>query len=210
MRLLEAPASPAGARFPDVSGANGGMLLLRALKKMAGGGSRPVFGVFSILLASRPMAFRRAHILILERRMISKKTKGVAGLRKNCSAIARFWQTMLFLSHGCDTGALRFLSGFSLCRVSAIPSLPFPRPAFRAFHVFSRSADFSQAVFMLFFFFICYRRFFSLSFFASSSLIVLSPRPAFRFSSTPPPPCSAARVKVFLAGRRKCRIMSQC
>lgn len=187
MRLLEAPASPAGARFPDVSGANGGMLLLRALKKMAGVGSRPVFGVFSILLASRPMAFRRAHILILERRMISKKTKGVAGLRKNCSAIARFWQTMLFLSHGGDKGALRFLSSFSLCRVSAIPSLLFPRPAFRAFHVFSRSADFSQAVFMLFFFFICYRRFFSLSFFASSSLIVLSPRPAFRFSSTPPP-----------------------
>ena len=128
MRLLEAPASPAGARFPDVSGANGGMLLLRALKKMAGVGSRPAFGVFSILLASRPMAFRRAHILILERRMISKKTKGVAGLRKNCSAIARFWQTMPFLPHGCDTGALRFLSGFSLCRVSAIPSLPFPPP----------------------------------------------------------------------------------
>ena len=148
---------------------------------MAGAGSRPVFGVFSILLASRPMAFRRAHILILERRMISKKTKGVAGLRKNCSAIARFWQTMLFLSHGGDKGALRFLSGFSLCRVSAIPSLPFPRPAFRAFHVFSRSADFSQAVFMLFFFFICYRRFFSLSFFSFFSLLVLFPCLSFFF-----------------------------
>lgn len=120
---------------------------------MAGAGSRPPFGVFSILRVSRPMAFRRAHILILERRMISKKTKGVAGLRKNCSAIARSWQTMPFLSHGGDIGALAFLSDLSLCRVSAIPSLPFPRPAFRVFHVFSRSADFSQAVFMLFFFF---------------------------------------------------------
>ena len=208
---MEAPASPAGARFPDVSGANGGMLLLRALKKMAGVGSRPAFGVFSILLASRPMAFRRAHILILERRMISKKTKGVAGLRKNCSAIARFWQTMLFLPHGCDTGALRFLSGFSLCRVSAIPSLPFPRPAFRAFHVFSRSADFSQAVFMLFFFFICYRRFFLFLFLPPLLSLFCPLAPLFdSLLPPPPPPCSAARVKVFLAGRRKCRIMSQC
>ena len=188
MRLLEAPASPAGARFPDVSGANGGMLLLRALKKMAGVGSRPAFGVFSILLASRPMAFRRAHILILERRMISKKTKGVAGLRKNCSAIARFWQTMLFLPHGCDTGALRFLSGFSLCRVSAIPSLPFPRPAFRAFHVFSRSADFSQAVFMLFFFFICYRRFFLFLFLPPLLSLFCPLAPLFDYLLGPPPP----------------------
>lgn len=198
MRLLEAPASPAGARFPDVSGANGGMLLLRALKKMAGVGSRPAFGVFSILLASRPMAFRRAHILILERRMISKKTKGVAGLRKNCSAIARFWQTMLFLPHGCDTGALRFLSGFSLCRVSAIPSLPFPRPAFRAFHVFSRSADFSQAVFMLFFFFICYRRFF-LFLFLPPLLSLFCPL-APLFDSLLPPPLLRCPRKSFSCG----------
>lgn len=191
MRLLEAPASPAGARFPDVSGANGGMLLLRALKKMAGVGSRPAFGVFSILLASRPMAFRRAHILILERRMISKKTKGVAGLRKNCSAIARFWQTMPFLPHGCDTGALRFLSGFSLCRVSAIPSLPFPRPAFRAFHVFSRSADFSQAVFMLFFFFICYRRFFLFLFLPPLLSLFCPLAPLFDSLLPPPAPLPA-------------------
>lgn len=171
---------------------------MRALKKMAGVGSRPAFGVFSILLASRPMAFRRAHILILERRMISKKTKGVAGLRKNCSAIARFWQTMPFLPHGGDTGALRFLSGFSLCRVSAIPSLPFPRPAFRAFHVFSRSADFSQAVFMLFFFFICYRRFF-LFLFLPPLLSLFCPL-APLFDSLLPPPLLRCPRKSFSCG----------
>ncbi len=136
MRLLEAPASPAGARFPDVSGANGGMLLLRALKKMAGVGSRPAFGVFSILLASRPMAFRRAHILILERRMISKKTKGVAGLRKNCSAIARFWQTMPFLTHGGDTGALRFYPVLVCAAFPLFPPCPSPAPPFGLFMSF--------------------------------------------------------------------------
>lgn len=181
---------------------------MRALKKMAGAGSRPAFGVFSILLASRPMAFRRAHILILERRMISRKTKGVAGLRKNCSAIARFWQTMLFLPHGGDTGALRFLSSFSLCRVSAIPSLPFPPPCLSGFSCLFPFRGFFASGFHAIFLFYMLSQIFFLSFFASSSLIVLSPRPAFRFSSTPP--CSAARVKVFLAGRRKCRIMSQC
>lgn len=208
MRLLEAPASPAGARFPDVSGANGGMLLLRALKKMAGVGSRPVFGVFSILLASRPMAFRRAHILILERRMISKKTKGVAGLRKNCSAIARFWQTMLFLSHGGDKGALRFLSSFSLCRVSAIPSLPFPALPFGLFMSFPVPRIFRKR-FSCYFSFLYVIADFFLFLFLPPLLSLFCPL-APLFDSLLPPPCSAARVKVFLAGRRKCRIMSQC
>ena len=183
---------------------------MRTLKKMAGVGSRPAFGVFSILLASRPMAFRRAHILILERRMISKKTKGVAGLRKNCSAIARFWQTMLFLPHGGDTGALRFLSGFSLCRVSAIPSLPFP-PAlpFGLFMSFPVPRIFRKR-FSCYFSFLYVIADFFLFLFLPPLLSLFCPRAPLFDSLLPPPPSPLARVKVFLAGMRKCRIMSQC
>lgn len=208
MRLLEAPASPAGARFPDVSGANGGMLLLRALKKMAGVGSRPAFGVFSILLASRPMAFRRAHILILERRMISKKTKGVAGLRKNCSAIARFWQTMLFLPHGCDTGPCGFYPVLVCAAFPLFPPCPSPALPFGLFMSFPVPRIFRKR-------FSCY---FSFLYVIADFFLFLFLPPLFSlfcplaplFDSLLPPPCSAARVKVFLAGRRKCRIMSQC
>lgn len=199
MRLLEAPASPAGARFPDVSGANGGMLLLRALKKMAGAGSRPAFGVFSILLASRPMAFRRAHILILERRMISKKTKGVAGLRKNCSAIARFWQTMPFLPHGGDTGALRFLSGFSLCRVSAIPSLPFPALPFGLFMSFPVPRIFRKR-FSCYFSFLYVIADFFLFLFLPPLLSLFCPLAPLFDSLLPPPPLLRCPRKSFSCG----------
>ena len=103
---------------------------MRALKKMAGVGSRPVFGVFSILLASRPMAFRRAHILILERRMISKKTKGVAGLRKNCSASPDFGKLcssfpMAATKAPCGFYPVLVCAAFPLFPPCPSPALPF-------------------------------------------------------------------------------------
>lgn len=186
MRLLEAPASPAGARFPDVSGANGGMLLLRALKKNGRRG-QPA-GIWSFFNFARfpPDGIPQGTYINIRAKNDIKENERSCGIAEELFRIARFWQTMLFLPHGGDTGALRFLSSFSLCRVSAIPSLPFPRPAFRAFHVFSRSADFSQAVFMLFFFFICYRRFFSLSFFCLLFSHCFVPSPRFSILFYPP------------------------